>query len=105
MAEILRQNLLSPIALAFALGVFAKLVRSELQLPKDVYTGISIYLLLALGLHGGAELAHAPLSTIALPALVTVLLGLVTPVTSYVVLRRLGGFGVQDAAGTKRTGL
>lgn len=99
MAEILRQNLLSPIALAFALGVFAKLVRSELQLPKDVYTGISVYLLLALGLHGGAELAHAPLSTIAFPALVTVLLGLVTPVTSYVVLRRLGRFGVQDAAG------
>lgn len=99
MAEILRQNLLSPIALAFALGVFAKLVRSELQLPRDVYTGLSIYLLLALGLHGGAELAHASLATIALPALVTVLLGLVTPVTSYVVLRRIGRFGVQDAAG------
>ena len=99
MGAILRQNLLSPIALAFALGVFAKLVRSEFQLPKDVYMGISIYLLLALGLHGGAELAHAPLATIAWPAVVTILLGLVTPVTSYVVLRRIGRFGVQDAAG------
>jgi hypothetical protein len=99
MGAILRQNLLSPIALAFALGVFAKLVRSELQLPKDVYTGISIYLLLALGLHGGAELAHASLASIAWPALVTVLLGLITPVTSYLVLRRIGRFGVQDAAG------
>lgn len=99
MGAILRQNLLSPIALAFALGVFAKLVRSEFQLPKDVYMGISIYLLLALGLHGGAELAHAPLATIAWPAVVTILLGLVTPVTSYLVLRRIGRFGVQDAAG------
>ena len=99
MGAILRQNLLSPIALAFALGVFAKLVRSEFQLPKDVYMGISIYLLLALGLHGGAELAHAPLATIAWPAVVTLLLGLVTPVTSYLVLRRIGRFGVQDAAG------
>lgn len=99
MGSILRQNLLSPIALAFALGVFAKLVRSEFQLPKDVYMGISIYLLLALGLHGGAELAHAPLATIAWPALVTIVLGLITPVTSYVVLRRVGRFGVQDAAG------
>lgn len=99
MGEILRQNLLSPLALAFALGVFAKLIRSELQLPRDVYTGISIYLLLALGLHGGAELAHAPLGSIARPALVTVALGLITPVTSYLVLRRVGRFGVQDAAG------
>lgn len=99
MGAILRQNLLSPIALAFALGVFAKLVRSEFQLPKDVYMGISIYLLLALGLHGGAELAHAPLAAIAWPALVTIVLGLITPITSYVVLRRIGRFGVQDAAG------
>ena len=99
MGAILRQNLLSPIALAFALGVFAKLVRSEFQLPRDVYMGISIYLLLALGLHGGAELAHAPLATIAWPALVTIVLGLITPVTSYAVLRRIGRFGVQDAAG------
>jgi hypothetical protein len=99
MASILVQNLLSPIALAFALGVLAKLVRSELQLPRDVYAGISIYLLLALGLHGGAELAHASLATIAWPAVATVVLGLVTPVTSYMVLRRLGRFAVQDAAG------
>jgi len=99
MGEILRQNLLSPIALAFALGVFAKLIRSEFQLPKDVYVGISIYLLLALGLHGGVELAHASLATILWPALVTVVLGLVTPVTSYLVLRRIGRFGVQDSAG------
>ena len=99
MGVILRQNLLSPIALAFALGVFVKLVRSEFQLPRDVYMGISIYLLLALGLHGGAELAHAPLATIAWPAVVTIVLGLITPVTSYLVLRRIGRFGVQDAAG------
>jgi len=99
MGEIMRQNILSPIALAFALGVFAKLMRSEFQLPKDIYVGISIYLLLALGLHGGAELAHASIGTILWPALVTVLLGLITPVSSYLVLRRIGRFGVQDAAG------
>ena len=99
MSDVLVRNILSPIALAFALGVVAKLVRSEFQLPKDVYVGISIYLLLALGLHGGAELAHASFASIAWPALVTILLGLVTPVTSYVVLRRVGRFGVQDSAG------
>lgn len=99
MSEILRQNLLSPIVLAFVLGVLARLVRSEFQLPKDIYAGIAIYLLLALGLHGGVELAHASFDDIAGPAAVTLLLGSITPLTAYVVLRRLGRFGPQDAAG------
>lgn len=99
MGEILRQNLFSPVAMAFALGLFAKVIRSEFQLPKDIYTGLSIYLLWAIGLHGGIEFAHAEFGAIARPALVTLLLGALTPVTAYVVLRRLGRFGVQDAAG------
>jgi hypothetical protein len=43
----------------------ARLLRSELSLPKDVYAGISIYLLFALGLNGGVERRHASLATIA----------------------------------------
>lgn len=99
MSEVLQQNILSPVALAFALGVVAKAIRSEFQLPKEIYVGLSIYLLLALGLHGGVELAHAPLREIAWPAAATVFLGCLTPLTSYLVLRRLAGFGVQDSAG------
>jgi len=99
MGEILRQNLLSPVALAFALGVLARLVKSEFSLPKDVYTGISVYLLFALGLHGGIELAHASFDAILWPAVVTILVGCITPVSTYLVLRRIGRFGVQDAAG------
>lgn len=99
MGEILRQNLLSPIALAFALGMLARVIRSEFQLPKDIYVGISIYLLLALGLHGGVELAHASFDAIVWPALATIFLGVLTPISSYLVLRRIGRFGVQDSAG------
>ena len=97
-AEILRANLLSPIVLAFALGVVTRLVRSEFQLPKDLYAALSIYLLFALGLKGGVELAHASYASIAAPALVTLLLGCLTPVTSYLVLRHLGRFSTADAA-------
>jgi hypothetical protein len=99
MSEILRQNLLSPVALAFALGLLARVIRSEFQLPKDVYVGLSIYLLWALGLHGGIELAQASFGAIAWPALATLAIGAITPLTSYLVLRRVGRFGVQDAAG------
>lgn len=99
MADLLVASLLSPIALAFALGVVARLVRSEFSLPKDIYIGLSVYLLLALGLKGGVELRQSTVDAIAAPIAVTLLLGCITPLTSYVVLRRLGRFEVADAAG------
>lgn len=97
--EILKANLLSPLILAFALGVFAKLIRSELSLPKDLYASLSIYLLLALGLKGGVELAESSAEAIAVPILATLFLGCVTPLSAYFLLRRLGKFNSADAAG------
>ncbi|MEI7458614.1 MAG: sodium-dependent bicarbonate transport family permease [Pirellula sp.] len=99
MFEVLRINLCSPLTLAFALGIIARLVRSELALPRDMVTSLSIYLLFALGLKGGVELSHSSLNQITGPAMATLLLGCVTPVTSYLVLRKLGRFGIADAAG------
>ena len=99
MSEILRVNLLSPIALAFVLGVIARVIRSEFALPKEIYQGLSIYLLWSLGLHGGVELAHASLAEIARPAMVTLLIGCITPVSAYLTLRYLGKFGEADSAG------
>jgi len=98
MLEILTTNLLSPIVLAFALGVAARLLRSELRLPKDLYSALSIYLLFAIGLKGGVELSHASYAAIAAPAAVTLLLGCITPVSSYLVLRYLGRFNDADSA-------
>ena len=98
MSEVLKANLLSPVVLAFALGVFTRLVRSEFHLPKDLYTSLSIYLLLAIGLKGGVELSHATYATIALPAAVTLFLGCLTPITAYLTLRHLGRFAIADAA-------
>ena len=99
MGELLRMNLLSPLVLAFVLGIAARLVRSDLALPRDVYHGISIYLLFAIGLKGGVALSGTAPGEIAGPAAVTLLLGLVTPVIAYAILRRAGRFGIADAAG------
>ncbi|MBL8979505.1 MAG: sodium-dependent bicarbonate transport family permease [Gemmatimonadetes bacterium] len=96
--DLLQANLLSPIALAFALGLLARVVRSEFSLPKDVYLGLSIFLLWALGLQGGVELRHSSLQAIAGPALATVGLGVLTPITTYLVVRRLGRFSTADSA-------
>jgi hypothetical protein len=99
MTDLLVNNLLSPIALSFALGVVAKMLRSELTFPREVYIGLSLYLLFSLGLHGGVELSHTSLGTIIAPALATIALGVVTPVLAYGVLRRVGKFSVSDSAG------
>lgn len=86
--DLLVANMRTPIVLAFALGVIARLVKSDLELPPAVSSGLSIYLLLAIGLKGGAALAETPASEIVGPALITVFLGVVTPLTAYAVARR-----------------
>lgn len=48
----------------FLLGVFARLVKSDLRLPEALYETLSIYLLLAIGLKGGLELSRQPLAEI-----------------------------------------
>lgn len=92
-------NLLSLPILAFALGCLSRLIRSDLSLPKDVFAAMATYLLFAIGIKGGIELSHTDASTIALPMLLTVILGCITPVTAFIVLRYLGKFSQADAAG------
>ncbi|RDI95518.1 sodium-dependent bicarbonate transport family permease [Meiothermus sp. QL-1] len=96
--ELLRTNLLSPAVLAFVLGMVATLVRSDLKIPEALYTSLSIYLLLAIGLKGGAALASTPLEEVWRPALATLALGVLTPLLAYLVLRRLGRMDVVNAA-------
>ncbi len=86
------------IILFFALGAFAGLVRSDLRLPTGLYDTLSLYLLLAIGLKGGMELARFPLQDVLLQALPVMSLGLILPLIGYPVLRALGKLPVADAA-------
>ncbi len=96
--ELVRLNLLSPMVLAFALGIVATLVRSDLRIPDALYTSLSIYLLLAIGLKGGAALAVTPLTQFLAPALVTILAGLFVPLVTYPLARYVARWSVADAA-------
>jgi len=96
--ELLRLNLLSPMVLAFALGVLATLARSDLRFPDALYAALSIYLLLAIGLKGGVALSTTPLVQLWLPALVTVAVGAATPLWCYALLRGAGRLSIPDAA-------
>jgi hypothetical protein len=98
MLDALQANLLSPMVLAFALGVLATLLRSDLKVPDALYDSLAIYLLLAIGLKGGVALSAARLAEVALPALLTLALGAATPVWCFAILRKLGGLDRVDAA-------
>ena len=82
----------------FLLGVFARLVKSDLRLPEALYETLSIYLLLAIGLKGGIELSKAPLAALAPQVLACMALGFVIPFVLYPLARVLKLSGVDAAA-------
>ena len=96
--ELVRLNLLSPMVLAFVLGIVATRIRSDLRLPDAAYASLSIYLLLSIGLKGGAALSATPLRDVVGPALATLVAGASIPLWSYLIARRLGRWTVADAA-------
>ena len=57
--NILIDNLTNPALLFFVLGVFAVLVKSDLEIPPNSSKFISLYLLFSIGFKGGQELAHS----------------------------------------------
>ena len=96
--DLVQVNLLSPIVLAFALGIVARLVRSDLHIPDQLYSALSIYLLLAIGLKGGAELSKTTLGEFWAPGLASLVIGIGIPCWCYATLRGLGRFNVADSA-------
>src|SRR4051812_246336 len=50
-------NLFKPLLLFFYMGFLVPILRVPFEFPKVIYQGITIYLLVAIGWHGGEELA------------------------------------------------
>jgi hypothetical protein len=86
------------VVLFFALGVFARVVKSDLRLPEALYETLTIYLLLAIGLKGGLELSRQPLMELLPQVGAVVLLGALIPLVVAPFLR-LVGLSAVDAAG------
>jgi len=110
-------NLFQPLLLFFYLGFLIPLLKVPFEFPKPIYQGITIYLLLGIGWHGGERLAtlspeqftHA-LGFMAIGFVTNTIIGL----TAYFVLRRatrlrhidccvVGGYYGSDSAGTFMT--
>jgi uncharacterized protein len=89
---------MDPVVLFFLLGVAARLLKSDLRLPEAIYEGLSIFLLLAIGLKGGVQLAEQSMPALLPKALAVVILGMLLPLLAYPVLRRFGGLDRPNAA-------
>ena len=96
--ELVQTNLLTPMVLAFALGMVAARAGSDLKLPDALYAGLSIYLVFAIGLKGGVALSESSLLEIAGPGAAALALGAATPLWCFAILRRMGRLGVDDSA-------
>ncbi len=91
-------SLFSPMVLAFGLGLLAAVIRSDLRFPEALSTGLTLYLLFAIGLKGGARLEGLAAAQVWAPMTAGVALCLVIPLWSYAALRKLGRLSAVDAA-------
>ena len=62
------------------------------------YQGLSIYLLFAIGLKGGVAVSETPISELLAPAFVTAVLGILTPLSAFVMLKYFGRLSSLDAS-------
>lgn len=91
-------NLTAPGVLAFALGLVAAWRGASLRLPEAVTGGLSMYLLLAIGLKGGDAIRASSPGELIGPAVATLALGVVTPLIAFVIARHVGRIALPDAA-------
>jgi hypothetical protein len=91
-------NLLIPAVLFFGLGFLARLIKSDLRFPQDMAKMMSIYLLMAIGLHGGFELGKSELVLAFNSVLWAIILGFTLPMLGYALLLFTGKVDRMNAA-------
>jgi hypothetical protein len=88
-ASLLLDNLLNPAILFFFLGMLAALARSDLEIPQPLPKFFSLYLLIAIGLKGGAGLRESGLTSLTFTTLgAALVMSMLVPVAAFAVLRR-----------------
>ena len=94
------EALLSPVILFFVLGAAAAFARSDLSVPEALAKGMSLYLMAAIGLKGGVQVAESGFTPDMLAAaLAGLALSFLIPLPVFLALRRLGRLdGVNAAA-------
>lgn len=94
-------NLFKPLLLFFYLGFLIPIMKVKFEFPYVIYQGLTIYLLVAIGWHGGEELAHLPVKTLggAMGFMVTgFVLNFVIGILAYLALKAFTNLRAVDKA-------
>jgi len=91
-------SLASPMVLAFALGIIATLLKSDLKFPEGMYMGLTIYLLFAIGIKGGVKLTSVNMVDFYKPCLAAIAMCIIIPVVAYFILQKVGKMDKLNAA-------
>jgi hypothetical protein len=93
------EALLSPVILFFVLGAAAAFARSDLSIPEAIAKGMALYLMAAIGLKGGVQVAESGFTADMLAAAAAGLaLSFLIPLPVFLALRRLGRLDALNAA-------
>ena len=95
--QLIQSNLLTPIVLFFLFGIIAARIKSDLKMHEAISEFLPIYLLAAIGLHGGIEMRKTGFEEMLVPMLVAIGLSLLFTLNHYQILRRLGKFNIFDS--------
>lgn len=86
--ELLIFNLTNPTLLFFILGVLAKYLKSDLEIPAASKSFISLYLLFSIGFNGGSELAISGITTeVILCLFFGMMIALLIPIYAFFILK------------------
>ncbi|MEP9410384.1 MAG: sodium-dependent bicarbonate transport family permease [Candidatus Brocadia sp.] len=95
-------NLLFPPVLFFFLGMIASFCKSDLKIPDPLPKLFSLYLLLAIGFHGGVELRKTGINQEVILAMsIAVIMSLIIPVYTFFILKLK--LAIYDAAAIAAT--
>ncbi len=95
--QLIQSNLLTPIILFFLFGIIAARIKSDLKIPAAISEFLPLYLLAAIGLHGGLEMRNTGFENMLIPMFVAIGLSLLFTLNHYQILRRLGKFNIFDS--------
>ena len=92
-------TLSSPVILFFILGLAAAFARSDLAIPEAIAKGLSIYLMIAIGLKGGVEVSKTGFTPdLVVAALAGVALSFTLPLIAFGLLTRIARLDRVNAA-------
>lgn len=86
--DLVLQNILNPPILFFIAGMLSVFFRTGLEIPQPLPKLFSLYLLIAIGIHGGYELSKSGITTDVITVLIlAMLLAIVVPIYSFFILK------------------